>query len=61
MPLSTVVILGVIVAMFAAFIVAVGGVASWQVLSDLRDAKKTVKREASGKAGSVDLDIRKAA
>lgn len=40
MPLSTIVILGVIVAMFAAFVFVMGGVATWQVLSDQRDEAK---------------------
>ena len=49
MPLSTIVILGVIVAMFAAFIVAIGGVATWQVLSDQRDEAKDRARRQNAK------------
>lgn len=37
MSLSTILILGYIVAFFSSFIVAIGGIATWQVVSDLRD------------------------
>jgi predicted negative regulator of RcsB-dependent stress response len=37
MPLSTILILGYIVAFFSSFIVAIGGIATWQVVSDLRE------------------------
>ncbi len=59
MPLSTVIILGVIVAMFAAFVIAIGGAATWQVLSDLRDEAKA--RRSQGYAEIVTDAFRKAA
>lgn len=49
MPTSTIVILGVIVAMFAAFVIAIGGVATWQVLSDRRDEAKDRDRRQNAK------------
>ena len=43
MPLTTVLILGYIVAFFSAFVVVIGGVWAGQVVSELRD-KAAVRR-----------------
>lgn len=44
MSLSTALILGYIVVFFSSFIVVIGGVATWQVLSDLSDQAKAARR-----------------
>ncbi len=41
MPHTDILVLGYVVAFFSAFIVAIGGVATWQVLSDLKDRRAT--------------------
>ena len=50
MPLETVVGLAVIFAMFATFIVGLGGAQLWVALSDRRDAKAAVHAEAPAHA-----------